>query len=149
MASGGGIVGNTEILDIDWPEDLGLCSPTTFDVRIMGTRQSASLKLYINGVLTDELNINNGSSPSFDYENIDLLSVGKDITVEIQGFDNNGVAIEGSRLTMIYSISMPATLAESVYCIFRALQDILENGGYDTSEAAGLFSLIYILEEEI
>lgn len=146
MASGGGIVGNTEILDIDWPEDLGLCSPTTFDVRIMGTRQSASLKLYINGVLTDELNIDKESS-SFDYENIDLLSVGKDITVEIQGFDNNGVAIEGSRLTMIYSISMPATLAESVYCIFRALQDILENGGYDTSKAAGLFSLINILEE--
>lgn len=145
MASGGGIVGNTEILDIDWPEDLGLCSPTTFDVRIMGTQQSASLKLYINGVLTDELNINKESS-SFDYENIDLLSVGKDITVEIQGFDNNGVAVEGSRLTMTYSISTP-TLAESVYCIFRALQDILENGGYDTSEADGLSSLINILEE--
>lgn len=145
MASEGGMTGNTEILEIDWPEDLELCSPTTFDVRIIGARQSASLKLYINGVLTDELNINNESSFSFDYENIDLLSVGKDITVEIQGFDNNGVAIEDSHLTMTYSISTP-TLAESVYCIFRALQDILEHGGYDTSEATGLFSLIRILE---
>lgn len=146
MASGGGILGNDEILDINWPEDLGLYSPTTFNVRIMGTRQSSSFKLYINGILIDETEAKGQSSFGFDYENIDLLSVGKDITVEIQGFDNNGVAIEGSRLTMTYFISTP-TLAESVYCIFRALQNILKNGGYDTSKADGLSSLINILEE--
>lgn len=146
MASGGGIVGNTEILYIDWPEDLRLCSPTTFDVRILGTRQSSSFKLYINGVFTDETNADGESSFSFSYENIDLFSVEENIIVEIRGFDNNGVEIEDSRINRTYSISTP-TLAESVYCIFRALQDILENGGYDTSEAAGLLSLINILEE--
>ena len=74
-----------------------------------------------------------------------MLSVGRGISVEIIGFDID-TDEEFSRTYKTYYISTP-TVAESVYCTFKALQNILENGGYDTSKADGLSSLIDILEE--
>lgn len=134
-----------EKLTVTWPNDMKLFSPIIFAVQVGGSQRSTHLKLCINDVCIDKVEIREGELMLFNYENIDLLSVGRGISVEIIGFDID-TDEEFSRAYKTYYISTP-TLAESVYCIFRALQDILENGGYDTSEAAGLLSLINILEE--
>lgn len=148
MASGGGdVLVGTETLTVTWPNHMKLFSPVVFSVQIGGTPRSTHLKLCINDICIDKAKVREDSSELllFNYENIDLLSVGTGIRVEIIGFDID-TDEEFSSAYKTYYISTP-TLAESVYCIFKALQNILENGGYDTSEANGLSSLINIMED--
>ncbi len=146
MASGGEeIWSGNETLTVTWPNDIKLFSPITFAVQIGGSQRSTHLKLCINDICIDQVKVRDGEIMLFNYENIDLLSVGKGIRVQIIGFDID-TGEEFSNADKSYYISTP-TLAESVYYTFKALQNILENGGYDTSEATGLFSLINILEE--
>lgn len=146
MASGGEeIWSGNETLTVTWPNDIKLFSPIIFAVQIGGSQRSTHLKLCINNICIDKVKVRDGEIMFFNYENIDLLSVGKGMRVQIIGFDID-TGEEFSNADKSYYISTP-TLAESVYCIFRALQGILENGGYDTSEATGLLSLIDILEE--
>lgn len=145
MASGGGEIWiGIEKLTVTWPNDMKLFSPIIFAVQVGGTQRSTHLKLCINDVCIDKVEIREGELMLFNYENIDLLSVGRGMRVEIIGFDID-TDEEFSNVYKNYYISTP-TLAESVYYTFKALQNILENGGYDTSEATGLFSLINILE---
>lgn len=146
MASGGEeIWSGNETLTVTWPNDIKLFSPIIFAVQIGGSQRSTHLKLCINDICINKVKVRDGEIMLFNYENIDLLSVGKGMRVQIIGFDID-TDEEFSNADKRYYISTP-TLAESVYCIFRALQGILENGGYDTSEATGLLSLIDILEE--
>lgn len=146
MASGGEEIWvGVETLTVTWPNDMKLFSPIIFAVQVGGTQRSTHLKLCMNDICIDKVEIREGELMLFNYENINLLSVETGISVEIIGFDID-TGEEFSHAYKNYYISTP-TLAESVYCIFRALQGILENGGYDTSEATGLFSLINILEE--
>lgn len=146
MASGGEeIWSGNETLTVTWPNDIKLFSPIIFAVQIGGSQRSTHLKLCINDICINKVKVRDGEIMLFNYENIDLLSVGKGMRVQIIGFDID-TDEEFSNADKSYYISTP-TLAESVYCIFRALQGILENGGYDTSEATGLLSLIDILEE--
>lgn len=146
MASGGEeIWSGNETLTVTWPNDIKLFSPITFAVRIGGSQRSTHLKLCINDICIDKVKVRDGEIMLFNYENIDLLSVGKGMRVQVIGFDID-TDEEFSNADKSYYISTP-TLAESVYYTFKALQNILENGGYDTSEATGLFSLINILEE--
>lgn len=148
MASGGEEIWvGVETLTVTWPNDMKLFSPIIFAVKVGGTQRSTHLKLCMNDICIDKVEIRENSSELmlFNYENIDLLSVGTNIRVEIIGFDID-TDEEFSNAYKNYYISTP-TLAESVYYTFKALQNILENGGYDTSEADGLSSLINILEE--
>lgn len=148
MASGGEeIWSGNETLTVTWPNDIKLFSPIIFAVRIGGSQRSTHLKLCINDICIDKVKVREDSSELllFNYENIDLLSVGEGMRVQIIGFDID-TDEEFSNANKTYYISTP-TLAESVYYTFKALQNILENGGYDTSEATGLLSLIDILEE--
>ena len=146
MASGGEEIWiGVETLTVTWPNDMKLFSPIIFAVQVGGTQRSTHLKLCMNDICIDKVEITEGELMLFNYENIDLLSVETSIKVEIIGFDID-TDEEFSNTYKTYYISMP-TLAESIYCTFKALQNILENGGYDTSEATGLFSLINILEE--
>lgn len=148
MASGGEEIWvGVETLTVTWPNDMKLFSPIIFAVQVGGTPRSTHLKLYINGICIDKIATREDSSELilFNYENINLLSVETEISVEIIGFDID-TGEEFSHAYKNYYISTP-TLAESVYYTFKTLQNILENGGYDTSEADGLSSLINILEE--
>ena len=147
MASetGEDIWSGNETLTVTWPNDIKLFSPIIFAVRIGGSQRSTHLKLCINDICIDKVKVRDGELMLFNYENIDLLSVRRGMRVEIIGFDID-TDEEFSNAYRYYYISMP-TLAESIYYTFKALQNILENGGYDTSEATGLFSLINILEE--
>lgn len=146
MASGGEEIWvGVETLTVTWPNDMKLFSPIIFAVQVGGTQRSTHLKLCMNDICIDKVEIREGELMLFNYENINLLSVETGIRVEIIGFDID-TGEEFSHAYKNYYISTP-TLAESIYCTFKALQNILENGGYDTSEATGLFSLINILEE--
>lgn len=146
MASGGEEIWvGVETLTVTWPNDMKLFSPIIFAVQVGGTQRSTHLKLCMNDICIDKVEIREGELMLFNYENINLLSVETGIRVEIIGFDID-TGEEFSHAYKTYYISTP-TLAESIYCTFKALQNILENGGYDTSEADGLSSLINILEE--
>ena len=134
-----------EKLTVTWPNDMNLFSPIIFAVQVGGTPRSTHLKLCINDICIDKVKVRDGELMLFNYENINLLSVGGGMRVEIIGFDID-TDEEFSNAHRYYYISMP-TLAESIYYTFKALQNILENGGYDTSEANGLSSLINVLEE--